>query len=165
MSLFPVKRINQISIVVHDLEAAMRQHCLALGTGPWIVYTFASPLVRDMTYRGRSQEYRVRLALTQVAELTFELVQPLTGENIFADYLDSKGEGLHHIGIFVPSIGDAVAEATGRGYSILQSGRGYGRAGDGGYAFLDTQRELGAILELIEVPRERVAPEMIYPAP
>ena len=165
MSLFPVKRMNQISVVVRDLEASMRQYWQTLGVGPWIVYTFGSPLVHDMRYHGRSQEYRVRLALTQIGELTFEIVQPLAGENIFADHLASKGEGLHHIGIFVPKIDDAVAEATERGYTVLQSGRGYGRAGDGGYAFLDTQSELGTILELIEVPRERVAPEMIYPAP
>jgi methylmalonyl-CoA/ethylmalonyl-CoA epimerase len=46
---------------------------------------------------------------------------------------------------------------------VIQSGRGYGRWGDGGYAYLDTEESLGMILELIEVPRERVPPEREFP--
>ena len=45
----------------------------------------------------------------------------------------------------------------------MQSGRGYGRLGDGGFAYLDTERELGLILELIEIPKERIPPEAEFP--
>jgi methylmalonyl-CoA/ethylmalonyl-CoA epimerase len=116
-----------------------------------------------MTYRGKPQEYRMRLALAQAGSMVIELIQPLSGNNIYVEHLDRKGEGLHHVGVFVPSFDRAVAEAQQQGFSVLQSGRGYGKLGDGGFAYLDTEATLGLILELIEVPRERVPPEAEYP--
>ena len=163
-SIFPVTHINQIALVVRDLDAAMSGYWTLLGIGPWKVYTYGPPLVPTMTYRGRPQTYRMRLALTQVGDLMLELIQPLSGESIYQEHLDRKGEGLHHVGVFVPSFDEAVSEAIRRGYAVLQSGRGYGRWGDGGYAYLDTEDSLGLILELIEIPRERVPPEVEFPA-
>ncbi len=161
--VLPVAQINQIALVVRDLDAAMRQYWELLRVGPWRVYTYGPPLVREMTYRGKAQEYRMRLALAQVGALVVELIQPLSDNNIYVEHLDRKGEGLHHVGVFVPSLDRAVAEAQQRGFSVLQSGRGYGRLGDGGFAYLDTEATLGVILELIEVPRERVPPELEFP--
>lgn len=106
----------------------------------------------------------MRLALAQVGPLVVELIQPLSGDTIYVEHLDRKGEGLHHVGVFVPSFDEAVAEARRQGFSVLQSGRGFGRFGDGGYAYLDTEASLGMILELIEVPRERVPPESEFPS-
>ena len=163
-NVFPLTQINQIALVVRDLDAALRRYWETLGVGPWKVYTYGSPLVREMTYRGRPHEYRMRLALAQVGPLVIELLQPLSGDNIYVEHLDSKGEGLHHVGIFVPSFDQAVAQAQQQGFSVLQSGRGYGRWGDGGFAYLDTEAMFGVILELIEVPRERVPPEAEFPS-
>lgn len=159
----PLTQVNQVALVVRDLDAAMRRYWEMLGVGPWKVYTYGPPLVRDMTYRGRAQAYRMRLALAQVGPLMIELIQPLSDQNIYVEHLDRRGEGLHHLGIFVPSFDQAVAEAGRQGFSLLQSGRGYGRSGDGGYAYFDTEASLGVILELIEIPRERIPPEAEYP--
>lgn len=159
----PLTQVNQIALVVRDLDAAMRQYWEKLGVGPWKVYTYGPPLVRDMMYRGRRQDHRMRIALAQVGPLMLELIQPLSDGNIYVEHLDRKGEGLHHLGVFVSSLDEAVAEAGRQGFSVLQTGRGYGRLGDGGYAYLDTESALGVIMELIEVPRERVAPESEFP--
>jgi methylmalonyl-CoA/ethylmalonyl-CoA epimerase len=157
-------RVNQVCVVVRDIDAAMRHYWEILGIGPWSVYTFDPTLVKEMTYRGRRQDYSIRLALAQAGDLLFEIIQPLSGESIFTEHLERKGEGLHHVGVFVPSYDHAVGEAVSKGHSVLQSGRRYGRWGDGGYAFLDTEKTLGLVLELIEVPRERVKPDRIFPA-
>jgi hypothetical protein len=162
-TVLPLTQINQIALVVRDLDVAMRQYWELLGVGPWKVYTYGAPLLRDMTYRGRTQEYRMRLALAQVGPLVVELIQPLSGDTIYVEHLDRKGEGLHHVGVFVASFDEAVAEAQQQGFSVLQSGRGFGRFGDEGFAYLDTEASLGMILELIEVPRERVPPESEFP--
>jgi hypothetical protein len=161
--VLPVNQINQIALVVRDLEAAMRHYWEVLGIGPWKVYTYGTPLVRDMTFRGKPQEYRMRLALANVGAMMVELIQPLSDHNLYVEHLAQKGEGLHHVGVFVPSFDRAVAEARRQGLSVLQSGRGYGKLGDGGFAYLDTEATLGTILELIEIPKERVPPEAEYP--
>jgi methylmalonyl-CoA/ethylmalonyl-CoA epimerase len=163
MSVFPIAHIDQIALVVRDLDASMQQYWDMLGVGPWVVYTYGPPLVPTQTFRGRSQSYRMRIALAQVRDVMVELIQPLSGESVYLEHLERKGPGLHHIGVFVPSFDEALKEATERGYTVLQSGRGYGRGGDGGYAYLDTEDTLGLILELIEIPRERVPPERVFP--
>ena len=143
----------------------MRQYWDMLGIGPWVVYTYGPPFVPVQTFRGRSQPYRMRLALAQLRSVMVELIQPLSGESIYLEHLERKGPGLHHVGVFVPSFDAALEEAAKRGYTVLQMGRGYGRWGDGGFAYLDTEDALGMILELIEVPRERFPPEKVYPLP
>src|SRR5438105_10186171 len=128
-ALFPVKHVDQVALVVRDLDQAMRRYWELPGVGPWRVYTYGPPLVRDMTDRGRKQDYRMRLALAHAGETMVELIQPLEGPNVYDEHLERKGEGLHHIGVFVPSFDEAVAEVKQRGYAVLQSGRGYGRRG------------------------------------
>jgi methylmalonyl-CoA/ethylmalonyl-CoA epimerase len=158
-----VRTISQVALVVEDLDEAMRRYWSQCGIGPWRVYTYQPPLVKEMTYRGRRHDYRMRLALTQVGEVTLELIQPLSDENVYTEHLRAKGPGLHHIGIVVPSIEEAVAEARRGGIEVLQSGRGYGLRGDGAYAYMDTEPLLGMIVEFIEIPKERVVPEAVYP--
>jgi len=160
----PLTEINQVALVVRDLDAAMKRYWEQLSVGPWKVYTYGPPLVREMTYRGKRQDYRMRLALAQTGSTMLELIQPLSDQNIYVEHLERKGEGLHHLGIFVPSLDQAILEARQKGYTVLQSGRGYGRFGDGGYAYFDTEAQFGVILELIEVPKERVPPEAEFPA-
>ena len=59
---FPIARYDQIASVVPDLESAMQEHWERFGIGPWTVYTYGPPLVKDMTYQGRRSDYRMRLA-------------------------------------------------------------------------------------------------------
>ena len=50
-----------------------------------------------------------------------------------------------------------------KGFALLQSGRGMGTEGDGGYAYFDTEHAFGHILEAIQMPREMPDPERPYP--
>jgi methylmalonyl-CoA/ethylmalonyl-CoA epimerase len=155
--------INQVALVVEDLDAAVRRYWERFGIGPWRIYTYQAPLLKRMTYRGRPQEYRMRLALAQMGEVMIELIQPLSEENVYTEHLRQKGPGLHHVGIVVPSVDDAVAEAARSGVPVLQSGGGHGLRGDGAFAYMDTENALGMIVEFIEFPKERVAPEAVFP--
>jgi methylmalonyl-CoA/ethylmalonyl-CoA epimerase len=50
-----------------------------------------------------------------------------------------------------------------KGYPLLQSGRGMGTKGEGGYAYFETERALGHIIEAIELPPEMPPPERTFP--
>lgn len=160
----PISKIDQVCVVVRDLHRAMDQYWSLLGIGPWSVYTFGAPIVKDITYRGRPVDSSMRVAFAQNGALQIELIQPLRGPTIYHEFLERNGEGIHHFGVRVPSLEKAVAEARAAGFEVIQSGRGYGANGDGGYAYLGTEDALGAIYELIELPSERRPPEEIYPA-
>jgi len=156
-------KVGQIAVVVRSLDRAIERYWSVLGLGPWSIYTYGAPLMREMTYMGRPSEFRMRIGLAQAGGVVFELIEHLEGETIYRDFLEQHGEGIHHMGVYVPRLHTAVAEATANGYRVLQSGYGYGKRGDGGFAYMGMEDDLGATIELIEVPAERVPPERVYP--
>ena len=155
--------MRQIAIVVRDLERTMRTWWELLRIGPWNAYTLSPDILRDMHYRGAPARFGLRHAFAFRGELQIELVQPLEGPSIFADHLAEHGEGLHHLGIYVPDHAHAVSEFRTQGFEPLQGARGFGVNGDGAFAYFRTNHPLAAIVELIEAPSVRRPPEMTYP--
>ncbi len=160
---YRLKQSNQIGFVVKDLDKAMEAYWTQFGVGPWKIYTYGPPLVKDTTYRGQPATYHMRVALANVGELMFELIQHLDGENLYNDFGKIAGQGVQHLGIFVPNLAAAVKDAEAAGLRVIQSGRGFGAKGDGGYAYLDTADDVGTIYEFIEIPEQRHPPERWYP--
>jgi hypothetical protein len=161
--LYYLKAINQISVAVRDLNQAMENYWTHLGVGPWKVYTYCPPRVKDPTYHGKPAYFKMRLALAFVGPLLVELIEHIEGESVIKDFIEIHGEGIHHFGIFVPDLFAAIKEMTDLGYEVLQSGWGHGKQGDGGFAFLGTQDKLSTLIEIIQVPQERMDPDYLYP--
>ena len=89
----------QVALVVRDLEATMRTYVHEYGIGPWAVYEFNPETVTEMVKDGEPAEYAFRLALAVVGRTRFELIQPLDGKSMYAEFLAEQGEGLHHIAL------------------------------------------------------------------
>lgn len=156
------ENIGQVAFVVRDLDRALSAWS-AVGVLPWRVYTFASDRLQYMAIRGIERPHAMRLALCSVGPTTYELIEPLYGPSIYAEHLERCGEGLHHLGYYVDDIEAAAAAMADRGYALLQAGRGFGVDGDGAYAYFDTVRDFGCILEAIVGPRRMPEPERIFP--
>ena len=156
--------IDQVAVVVRDLDASMKRYVEEFGIGPWRVYTFSPDWIEGMTFRGREQEYSMKLALADVGGMMYELIEPFQGPNSYAEFLEEHGEGLHHLGYFVDDLDVTIRDMESKGYRLLQSGRGIGTKGDGGYAYFETEGVLGCIVEAIELPEEMSPPEKTYPA-
>ncbi len=156
--------IKQIALVVRDLDASMRSYWDLLRMGPWTAYTLTPEILKDMHYRGEPGHFSFRHALAWKDGVQMELVQPLAGRSIFADHLDRHGEGLHHVGIYVPDQPRAVEELKAAGFRLLQAARGFGARGDGAFAYFETDHPLCTIVEVIGAPVERRAPSLVYPA-
>jgi hypothetical protein len=133
MSIFPITRIDQVAVVVRDLDAAMRHR--PLGD------LYIRPTVRSRPDLPRPGSIAPAASRARAAANSDGGV-------------DSTALRRQYL---------SLEEAAQRGYTVLQMGRGYGRWGDGGFAYLDTEDALGMILELIEIPRERFPPENVYP--
>ncbi|MFM8594734.1 MAG: VOC family protein [Chloroflexota bacterium] len=155
--------IDQIAVVVRDLDLAMERYWTQHGIGPWDVYTYGPHRMPTMTYRGEERPYVMRLALAFVGSTMYELIEHVEGPSIYEEFLNDHGEGLHHFGYYVDDIDAAITAMQERGYSLLQSGRGFGLDGDGAYAYFDTAADLGCIVEAIEKPSAMPAPEYTYP--
>ncbi|MER3399109.1 MAG: methylmalonyl-CoA epimerase [Chloroflexota bacterium] len=160
---FQLSRIDQVGLVVRDLAAVILTFWERLGIGPWQIYTYGPPLVKEMTYRGRRQDYRMRVAFTMLGPLMLEVIEPIEGLSIYHEFLESGREGLHHVAMYVDDFEETVAALERLGYPVIQSGRGYGLQGDGAYAYLDTAADLGLILEVAQAPKVRMPPEAVFP--
>ena len=160
---FLKKGIAQVALVVEDLDATVENYWRMFGIGPWHFYTYEAPLLKRMTYMGEPAEYSIRIALSYIGELRIELSQHRRGPTVHHDFVDRKGYGVHHFGLLVDDMPEAIREAEAAGYHIIQDGAGFGLDGDGHFAYLDTEEELGITLELIQRPKGRVQPEKIYP--
>ncbi len=161
---FQVTAVHQVGFVVKDLDKAMAAYW-RVGVGPWRVYTYGEPLVKDITYRGKPGNWRFLIALANVAGgFSLELIQPLSGESIYSDFLAKHGEGgIQHLGIVVDDLDRVVVEAQRAGYTVIQSGRGHGVRGDGKFAYLSTEDDLFTVYEVMELVSERYPPERVYP--
>jgi methylmalonyl-CoA/ethylmalonyl-CoA epimerase len=151
--------IIQVAHVVRDLDQTMAYYWESFGVGPWEVYTFAPPALRDSTYRGRPSGHTFLLAVTWRGGLQFELMQPLTGWSIYDESLEKKGEGLHHIKLYYPDCEEAVERFRVQGIEVIQSGK----IDEDVFYYLDTEAALGYTLEIGNNGAIR-APERRYPA-
>ena len=116
-----------------------------------------------MTFRGKKQGYTMKLALAQLGPVMYELIEPVQGPSSYEEFLNEHGEGLHHLGYFVEDIDAEISNMESKGFPLLQSGRGMGTAGDGAYAYFETEHALGHIIEAIQMPEEMPQQERTYP--
>lgn len=155
--------IAQVALLVQDLDRAVENYWTMFGIGPWYFYSYGKPLVQEMSYHGQPADYKMRIALSQVGPLRIELIEAKQGDSIYEDFIKEHGYGVHHFGVLVENMQDALAQANAAGLSMIQDGSGFGLDGDGHYAYLETEKELGVTLELIQRPHTRAQPEKIYP--
>jgi len=155
--------VAQVALVVPNLEQAVEQYWNLFGIGPWHFYTYGLPLVKRMTRRGQPAEYKMRVALSQLGPTRIELIEMLEGDTVYADFVREHGYGVHHFGVLVEDMEVALAQAEAAGLSMTMDGAGFGRDGDGHYAYLDTEDKIGVTIELISRPKGRATPEKVYP--
>lgn len=157
--------IAQVCLVVNDIEKACKNYWEVFGIGPWQFYTYGKPLVKRMTRNGKPTEYKMRVALASVGTLRIELIEPLEGDTVYSEFVDKHGYGVHHLGVLVANMEEAMEKARQAGFTITQDGAGFGLDDDGHYAYLDTEDLIGTTIELIERPKRRHQPEKIFPSP
>jgi len=160
---FLQKGIAQVAILVPDLDRAVENYHTYFGIGPWHFYTYARPLVSEMTYYGEPADYMMRIALSYFGNMRVELIEPGTGDTVYADFIREHGYGPHHYGLLVEDMETAFKEVEAAGLRVIMDGAGFGPDGDGHYAYLDTEEKFGVTLELIERPKRRHPPEKFYP--
>ena len=155
-----VKEITQIAIAVNDLQTVAENYWTILGIGPWDIYNWEFPRVYDRTYRGRKTWSREKIALARVGNVELELVQPLDGDSIYRDFIDERGEGIHHLQFKDDNLDEVVAVLRDQGFDCLQSGRFGDR---GAYSYMDT-KPLRAIWEPIREATDKAVGVVRYPA-
>lgn len=155
--------ISQIAVVVRDIDAALEKYHRVLGWGPWSVYEHKPPALHDTRVHGRPEEYTMIGAEAHVGPIVVELLQPVEGPSIYKEWLEERGEGLHHIAVMRPTpeeSGATLRHFHGLGADILMEGR----LGESiHFYYLDTEPLLKVILESGTGHAVDLKPARVYP--
>ena len=130
-----IKKIDHIGMAVRSLGEARRFYEEVLGLACEKVEEVASQ--------------KVRVAFFTVGEVHIELLEPTADDSPIAKFLDSKGEGIHHIAYEVDQIREELAQAQAKGCRLIHETPIPG-AGGKSIAFLHPKSTFGVLTELAE---------------
>jgi len=139
--LLELPPVSQIGMVVEDAQRTI-DFFQTMGIGPFRVVDVEP---RNIWDRGEEKPLKFRLAFAQSGQVQIELIQVVEGDSFHLESLRERGDNVHHLGFRVKDYDAKLAQARAMGFEVLQTGPG-GRL----YAYLDTQRFCGTIIELIE---------------
>ena len=130
----PPGRVHHVAIVVRSIEEALPFHRDRLG--------LALESVVDIPTDG------VRIAFLGVGESRVELVEPVDKSTGVARFLESRGEGFHHVCYEVANLAETLLRLEIDGVELIDTSP---RAGaDGPVAFLHPRSCHVVLVELIE---------------
>lgn len=144
--------MKRIGIAVKNAVRTAENYWNILGIGPWEIREEHSCGLLDRVYHGEPAWGREIVATASVlsaeGDMELELCQPLEGDSIYRDWIDAKGEGLHHLQLLCEDVDKTSALLAEQGFLSIQSGHfGDAAAGRGGYSFIDVE-PLHCIIQL-----------------
>ncbi|MBG6120032.1 MULTISPECIES: VOC family protein [unclassified Sphingobium] len=133
--------LYQIGVVVRNLEQGMAHYRSLLGLGPfWRL---------DTHYQGRYRDWTGtianRNAFTRWGDLYLEMIEPGEGLANAREWLETRGEGIFHLGFVTDDIGQRPAGVEVCFESTTTDGKV-------AVVHLDTVDQLGYFVELAERP-------------
>jgi len=147
----PLSKVDHVGVIVRDMDKAI-EHYQSLGIGPFERLKkvgFAKSEVLGKPIELDAIKIKARIA--KMGQIGFELIQPVAGESLWKEFLETKGEGINHLGYLVDDIDKETAELEEKGYKVLWSAR---FTNGGGAAYFDTRQVGGVIVELMQWPSE-----------
>lgn len=138
--------ITQVAIIVKDIEAKAQAWAEVLGLPvPEIIITDTYEQAQTQ-YNGSPSDARAKLAFFHLGQVALELIEPIGEPSTWKDQLDEHGDSLHHIAFEIKGMPAKIAFLDAEGIPLVQRGEYSG----GRYAYFDGNRQLGAIVELLE---------------
>ena len=141
-------KIDHIGIAVRDIQEALKVYQEALGLQ-------LEEIVEVL-------DQKVEVAFLPVGETNLELVQPTANDTGVAKFLESRGEGIHHICLEVDNIEAALERLKAHGVPLIDKAPRQGAHGR--VVFVHPKGMHGVLLELVEhrtgtaaVPRDQLA--------
>jgi methylmalonyl-CoA/ethylmalonyl-CoA epimerase len=140
----------QIGIVVRNLRRSTELLSTIFGLGPFHFIEWPNRPDSKYWLRGTEKKVKICQAFVQAGSLELELIQPLEGESAYQEFLETRGEGIHHVLFETEDIDEALERLARHGVGVLQSGTGI-RPGTR-WALLDTEGLVGFLIELRHRP-------------
>jgi hypothetical protein len=155
----------QVCVVTRDHRRTL-DGMVRLGIGPWSVRTLDASNLSETTYRGAPAAFSAKLCLANSRNMNWEVVEPLSGPSIYADFLERHGEGVQHLAFNCGGLpyAERVAHFTAAGYQPIQTGLILGAIR---FHYMGTEADFGSVIEIYDFPPHArlPEPESWFPAP
>ncbi len=135
--------IQHVCFVVRNLEEAMKRYRSYWSLGPFRLLDSDHP---EGIVHGKNIHYKGKLAFAQAGPIEIELIEPTEGDSIWWEFLRTKGEGLHHIGVYVSNLDEELALYQDKGIGILMRGE----TDHVKLAYMDTSATAGVVVEILQ---------------
>jgi len=129
-------RVHHVAIVVRNMDAALATYRDQLRL----------PLDVLLPIEGDG----VRIAFLPVGESNIELVEPTDSSTGVARFLETRGEGFHHVCLEVDDVAAELDRLAANGLELID--RAPRRGAEGPVAFIHPRSCHGVLVELIEAP-------------
>jgi catechol 2,3-dioxygenase-like lactoylglutathione lyase family enzyme len=141
------KGLEQVAFVVRSLEAGQRFFNEQMGVPRFYVIEDFGSRATEKTFRGRPANHHFKIAIAYSGNTQIELIEHVAGETTYKEFLERRGEGMHHLGFFFDDRQryDNIFSEFAPKYSVLQSGR----FGETIYTYFDTEAAIGAVMEIV----------------
>lgn len=137
----------QVAWVTADLTATEQMLSALSGAKTWLRMPDVHFGPETCTHRGEPADFVADISLSYAGDLQLELIAPVRGESIYAEFLESHGAGLHHICVAVPdadAFEAALDDAAAAGAPVVTRGVmpggmhfGYVSGADAGVPFVE----------------------------
>ncbi|MCL2444455.1 MAG: VOC family protein [Treponema sp.] len=148
--LLKTNDIIQIGLIVKDVEKTKKKWAAFFGVPVPPTIDAGNYEITQTKYKGKpAPKAKCLMAFFDAGpNMQLELIQPNGEKSTWQDFLDKKGEGIHHIAFKVKGTKKVLETCEKEGIKCVQQGK-YGDAG-GEYAYLDTAKDFKCIIETLE---------------
>lgn len=145
-------RLHHVGIPVRDLDKSIEDYkTLGIATFKPEFLIDSSSIAEYLVY-GKTPDpvVKTRGVMGMMGPLGVELLQPVTGDTVHKELLESTGEGIGHIAYTVDDLEAETASMVERGFPIILSIKHAAQSRPGAIYFDTRSKFSGLIVELIQ---------------
>lgn len=133
-----ISHIEHLGIAVKSLDEAIPYYENILGMKCYSIEEVA--------------DQKVKTAFFKVGQTKLELLEPTSDESPIANFIEKRGEGIHHLAFAVEDgVANALAEMEGKGVRLIDKAPRKGAEGLN-IAFIHPKSTHGVLTEFCEKP-------------
>ena len=129
-----LKKIDHIAIAVKSIDETLKVLSDVLGV--------------KCEHMEEIPDQGVKAAAINVGDVTIELVQPVKPDTGIAKFVETKGDGIHHIAFEVADLEKELAALEAKGVALIDKKPRKGMAGM--IAFLHPKATKSVLIELVQ---------------
>ncbi|MEW6556385.1 MAG: methylmalonyl-CoA epimerase [Elusimicrobiota bacterium] len=130
-----LKNINHIGIAVKSIQSALK--------------LYRDTLKLEFSGIEEVASAKVKVAFLKIGKTNIELLEALTSESPIAKFIETEGEGIHHIAFETDDIEKALSEIAQAGYTLIDTKPREG-AHNTKVAFAHPKSTGGVLIELVQ---------------